>query len=104
MELLKNFILRNGFKGITISMFGNEIEIEPKITWYEIAFSVLIILPCVFFGAIGGAIGAVLAIINFMIIRKVNKWWLKALISLLFIGLGVVMCYFASGVLLVYIY
>lgn len=63
----------NQFIGLMIKMFGNEIELERKLTWYEIVMSLMVFLPCVLFGAIGGAIGGGLGFTNLIIIKKIDK-------------------------------
>lgn len=74
-------------------MFGNDVEVVRKITWYEIVMSVLVFVPCILFGAIGGAFGGGLGFTNFAIIRNVDKWWLKLIISLQFAVISLLLSY-----------
>lgn len=83
----------NQLIGVTIKMFGNDVEVVRKITWYEIVMSVLVFVPCILFGAIGGAFGGGLGFTNLAIIRNVDKWWLKLIISLQFAAISLLLSY-----------
>lgn len=78
-----------------IKMFGNEIELERKSTWYEIVMSLMVFLPCVLFGAIGGGLGFT----NLIIIKKIDKWWLKLIISTQFTIISFLLSYICSSFL-----
>ena len=71
----------NQLVGITIKMFGKEVDIARKLTWYEIVMAVFVFVPCILFGAVGGAIGGALGFTNLTIIRQVEKLYLKIIIS-----------------------
>ena len=90
----------NQFYGITITMFGNNVEIVRRLTWYEIIMSVVVFVPGVLFGAVGGVIGALIGITNLIVIRKVNKWWLQLIISLVFTAVCLVLSYVVALLLL----
>lgn len=90
----------NQFYGITITMFGNNVEIVRRLTWYEIVMSVVVFVPGVLFGAVGGVIGALIGITNLIVIRKVNKWWLQLIISLVFTAVCLVLSYVVALLLL----
>lgn len=90
----------NQLIGITIKMFGNTVEIARKLTWYEIVMAVLVFVPCVFFGAIGGAIGGALGITNLIIIRQVDKVYLKIIFSIQFLIIGVLLGYIFAFIIL----
>jgi len=81
-------------------MFGEDVELTRKLTWYEIVLSVLVIAPCVLFGAIGGAIGGALGFTNATLIRKIDKLWLKILISIEFAVVGLLLSYLIAYMLL----
>lgn len=90
----------NQFYGITITMFGNNVEIVRRLTWYEIVMSVIVFVPGMLFGAVGGVIGALIGITNLIVIRKVNKWWLQLIISLVFTAVCLVLSYVVALLLL----
>ena len=90
----------NQLTGINLIMFGNQIEIERKLTWYEIALSILVIIPCFLFGAVGGAIGGGLGFTNMMIIKKINKLHFKILVSVEFCVLGFLLSYIFASLIL----
>lgn len=90
----------NQFYGITITMFGNNVEIVRRLTWYEIVMSVVVFVPGMLFGAVGGVIGALIGITNLIVIRKVNKWWLQLIISLVFTAVCLVLSYVVALLLL----
>ncbi len=83
----------NQLAGIKIKMFGSEVEIVRKITWQEIIMSILVFLPGFLFGAIGGAIGGLLGFTNLVIIRQVDKIYLKIIFSILFMAIGLLLSY-----------
>ena len=83
----------NQLFGATITMFGNTIQLARKLTWYEILMSVLVFVPCVLFGAIGGAIGGGLGMTNIVIIRQVDKLYLKITFSVLFAAISILLSY-----------
>lgn len=74
-------IVGNQVFGVTIQMFGQKVEVSRKLVWYEYAMAIMVFVPCVFFGAIGGAFGGGLGFTNLTMIRNVDKWWLKLIIS-----------------------
>lgn len=90
----------NQLVGITIKMFGNEVEIASKLKWYEIVMAIVVFAPCVLFGAIGGAIGGLLGFTNLVVIRKIEKWWLKLIISVQFTAIGLLASYLIAYLLL----
>ena len=100
-ESVEQFVVKgNPFYGITITMFGNNVEIVRRLTWYEIVMSVVVFVPGVLFGAVGGVIGALIGITNLIVIRKVNKWWLQLIISLVFTAVCLVLSYVVALLLL----
>lgn len=86
--------------GVTIKMFGKNVEIVRKLTWYEIVMSLLVFLPCVLFGAVGGAFGGAFGFTNLVIIRSVDKWWLKLIISLQFAIVSLLFSYIFAYLIL----
>lgn len=90
----------NQLIGISIKMFGNIVEVTRKLTWYEIVMSLIVFIPCILFGAIGGAFGGGLGFTNLTIIRNVDKWWLKLIISLQFAIVALLMSYIFAYLIL----
>ena len=93
-ENTEKFIIRgNQLIGATITMFGNQVEILRKLTWYEIVMAISVFIPCIIFGAIGGAIGGLLGFTNLTIIRQLDKIYLKIIISSQFLLIGRLLSY-----------
>lgn len=90
----------NQLIGVTIKMFGNNVEVARKLTWYEIVMSLMVFIPCILFGAIGGAFGGGLGFTNLTIIRNVDKWWLKLIISLQFAIIALLLSYIFAYLIL----
>ena len=90
----------NQLIGVTIKMFGNNVEIVKKLTWYEIVMSLLVFIPCILFGAIGGAFGGLFGFTNLTIIRNIDKWWLKLIISLQFAIVALLLSYIFAYLIL----
>ncbi len=83
----------NQFIGININMFGNEIALEHGLNWYEILLSALVFLPCFVFGLIGGLIGGILGATNLLIIKQIEKWYLKVIVAILLLSIGMLLSY-----------
>ena len=62
----------NQLYGINIFMFGQEIEILRKLLWWEYLLAVLVFAPGLFFGALGGFIGAFLGVCNLFLLRNLQ--------------------------------
>lgn len=93
-ETVETFLVKeNAYSGIVVYMFGEQVEVVRKLVWYELALSLLVFLSCALFGAIGGGIGGFLFCENVILIRKIDKLWLKILISLEIAILGVLLSY-----------
>ena len=100
-EKIEQFQIKgNQLFGVSISMFGNNVEVSRKLTWYEIVMAVLVFIPCILFGAIGGAIGGALGFTNLTIIRQVEKVYLKIIISAQFLIAGFLLSYLIGYVVL----
>ena len=100
-EKIEQFQIKgNQLFGVSISMFGNNVEVSRKLTWYEIVMAVLVFIPCILFGAIGGAIGGALGFTNLTIIRQVEKVYLKVIISAQFLIAGFLLSYLIGYVVL----
>lgn len=83
----------NQLIGVTIKMFGSCVEVLRKLTWYEIVMAIMVAIPCILFGAIGGAFGGGIGSINLYVIRQIDKWWMKLIISALFTAISVLLSY-----------
>jgi len=93
-EVVEQFVIKgNQLIGITINIFGQTIEIERKLTWYEVVLSLLVTIPCLFCGAIGGGIGGLLGFTNVTIIRQIDKWYLKVIVSIQFLVIALLLSY-----------
>ena len=100
-ENIEQFQIKgNQLFGVSINMFGNNVEVSRKLTWYEIVMAVLVFIPCILFGAIGGAIGGALGFTNLTIIRQVEKVYLKIIISAQFLIVGFLLSYLIGYVVL----
>jgi len=100
-EKIEQFQIKgNQLFGVSISMFGNNVEVARKLTWYEIVMAVIVFIPCILFGAIGGAIGGALGFTNLTIIRQVEKVYLKVIISAQFLIAGFLLSYLIGYVVL----
>ncbi|MBR4406734.1 MAG: hypothetical protein IKT27_00265 [Clostridia bacterium] len=100
-ETTENFEIKgNQLIGVTIKMFGNVVEVARKLTWYEIVMSLMVFIPCILFGAIGGAFGCGLGFANLTIIRNLDKLWLKFIISLQFAIVALLMSYIFAYLIL----
>jgi len=100
-EKIEQFQIKgNQLFGVSISMFGNNVEVSRKLTWYEIVMAVIVFIPCILFGAIGGAIGGALGFTNLTIIRQVEKVYLKVIISAQFLIAGFLLSYLIGYVVL----
>lgn len=100
-EITEQFKIKgNQFFGLTINMFGNEIELTRKLFWYEIAMSLIVFIPCILFGAIGGAFGGGFGFTNLVIIRNIDKWWLKLIISIQFAAISLLLSYIFAYLIL----
>ena len=83
----------NQLIGVTIKMFGNVVEVARKLAWYEIVMSLMVFIPCILFGAIGGAFGGAFGFTNVIIIRNIDKWWLKLIVSIQFAIISLLLSY-----------
>jgi len=62
--------------------------------------SILVFVPCILFGAIGGLFGGALGFTNLTIIRNIDKWWLKLIISIQFTVIGLLLSYIFAFLIL----
>lgn len=86
----------NMYTGIFATMFGNEIELLRKLAWYEMVIAIITLAPCLLFGAIGGASGAVFAFLNLTMMRSVESVPFKVVIGLIFAGIAVTVAWFIA--------
>ena len=83
----------NQLVGASITMFNNEIMLERKLYWYEIDLSVLVFLPCILFGLVGGIFGGLLGATNLVLMKQFDKWYLKDITSVLLLAIGLCLSY-----------
>ena len=81
------FVVKGSYYfGVSITMFGKEVQLSRKLFWYEIFLAVLTIIPGLLFGAVGGAIAGILGVTSLFLIKNADKIWQKILIALAFLG------------------
>ena len=95
------------FKGISLVIEGEKIEVSKACKWYEIVFA---FIPFVFVmvwgnvpssveifpvvgGALGGAITGALGILGLTLSGKVEKWYFKILIGIGTCVVSILICY-----------
>lgn len=83
----------NQILGIKINMFNNDIVLERSLTWYEIVLSLLVFVPCILFGLVGGIVGGLLGAANLILIRQLEKWYLKVIVSILLLAIGMLLSF-----------
>jgi len=93
-QTTEQFVIKgNTITGLAIQMFGNSVVISRKLLWYEIVMSVMVFIPSLYFGAIGGALGGGLGFTNLTIIKNIDKWWLKLIVSIQFTLVSLLLSY-----------
>ncbi|MBQ8522923.1 MAG: hypothetical protein IJ458_04640 [Clostridia bacterium] len=108
-DVVEKFTIKgNQLIGITINAFGQTIEVARKLTWYEIVLSLSILVACLTFGIINksviagafvGGIGGGLAFTNAMIVRQIDKWYLKVIISIEILVTALLLSYIVAGMI-----
>ena len=108
-DVVEKFTIKgNQLIGITINAFGQTIEVARKLTWYEIVLSLSILVACLTFGIITksviagafvGGIGGGLAFTNAMIVRQIDKWYLKVIISIEILVTALLLSYIVAGII-----
>lgn len=74
----------NMFKGVAISasVFAEPVKVTKPLTWVEYVLVTLPIIPSVFFGLIGGAIGGLFAAASLCFLPKIKPLWLKIVVGI----------------------
>jgi len=108
-DIVEQFVVKgNQLIGVTINMFGQTVEILRKLLWYEIVLSLSIFVSCLIFGIVAknviasafvGGIGGGLAFTNAIIIRQIDKWYLKVIISIQILTISLLLSYIVAGML-----
>ncbi len=80
----------NEFKGLNVMVFGHTINIVKALAWYEWLIGALVLVPCFFYGGIGGALGVLSAYLCIYVMRNIPNVFLKVLVGLV---LGAVLVY-----------
>ncbi|MBR5012341.1 MAG: hypothetical protein IKY15_00205 [Clostridia bacterium] len=83
----------NQFLGMKVVMFGQEVELIRQLVWYEIFLSLLVIVPGLMCGAIGGLIAGILGFTTFTLMRKLEKWPAKVGVALAILVAEVVLLF-----------
>lgn len=97
----------NFLKGASITVGGETIQVVPAVKWYEIVLSILPFLLIIIWGnvvelcmivpvvggAIGGLISGIFSVSNLIIIKRVDKLWLKILISVGMLAATFLICW-----------
>lgn len=100
-DAVEQFVIKgNQLIGVTITMFGVEVEVARKLYWYEYVLAAIVFAPCVLFGAVGGAVGGALGFFNLVVIRNVDKIWLKIIISVQFAAISLLLSYILAVMIL----
>lgn len=79
--------------GVSVNLFGNNIQVSSKLTWYEIVLSVLIFAPCLMFGWVGLLFGLVLALAGFVTIRILDNLVYKIVTAVLLLVIAMLLSY-----------
>ncbi len=80
----------NEFKGLDVTVLGHNVNIVQPVAWYEYLVAILIFVPCIFFGALGGALGVLSAYLCIFVMRKIDNVVVKLLVG---VALGAVCVY-----------
>ncbi|MGN0813551.1 MAG: hypothetical protein ACI4MQ_08610 [Candidatus Coproplasma sp.] len=83
-ETVEFTVKGNLFTGVTVisSAFSQPITVRKPLSVVEYVLVILPIIPSVFFGAIGGAIGGLFAAALLYVLPKVKPLWLKIVVGL----------------------
>ena len=90
----------NQFLGMKVVMFGQEVELIRQLVWYEIFLSLLVIVPGLMCGAIGGLIAGILGFTTFTLMRKLEKWPAKVGVALAILVAEVVLLFVVGWLVL----
>ena len=100
--------------GIKITLFGNTFQIERNITWYEFTLSILSFVACLVFiflnhfknawlatltGGIFGGLGGGLFVTNLYLMKRIDKLYIKIILSIEILLLAMLICYILSAYL-----
>lgn len=105
----------NQLIGVTVTLFGQQIELLRKARWYEWALSILVLMAgvvfaclnhdgdsialCALVSGICGGIGGGLYFANFYLLRRVDKLYLKIILSVEFTVAAALLCYIVSALI-----
>ena len=108
-DIVEQFTIKgNQLIGITVNAFGQTIEVERKLTWHEITLSLAIFTACLILGIVAksvlasafvGGIGGGLAFTNAIIVRQIDKWYLKVIISIEILTIALLLGYIVAGMI-----
>lgn len=77
----------NRFSGVQVSspLFAAPVQVVRKLTPLEYVLAILVFIPGLVFGAVGGAVGAVIACLHYALMIRVQKTWLKIVLCVEFV-------------------
>ncbi|MGN1103778.1 MAG: hypothetical protein ACI4QI_02780 [Candidatus Coproplasma sp.] len=83
-EAVEFTVSGNIFKGVRVSasVFAEPVKVTKPLSWVDYVLVTIPIIPSVFFGLIGGAIGALFAAASLYLIPKIKPLWLKIVVGI----------------------
>ncbi len=105
----------NQLIGVTVTLFGQQIEVLRKVVWYEWVLAILVFIPaivfcglshdggniglCVLAAGICGGIGGGLYFVNFYLLRRQDKIYLKIILTAELLTVCALSCYIITALL-----
>ena len=103
----------NQLIGVTVTLFGQQIELLRKTFWYEWVLAIMVFIPAIIFAVLNndgdniglcalaagicGGIGGGLYFVNFYLLKRVNKLYLKIILAVEFTAVCALICYIMSA-------
>lgn len=74
----------NAFAGVTVAseIFSGVVTVRRKLSALEYILAVLPLIPSVFFGAVGGAIGGLFMALSLCCMTRIETLWLKIVVGI----------------------
>ena len=89
----------NTVMGVTVNMFEKDVQVVEKASPLIWVFTILILIPCFLFGAVGGAVGGLGMVTYIYLARLVPKTWQKILLGLSFMIVCALLSYLVASLL-----